>query len=409
MICPFDERYKTKMNDIFDERNKYALWMDVEIALAKAHWKLGNIKKKDYEAIRNAKNRVSVDRIKEIESEIHHDLMAMVKALSEKSGESGAYVHMGATSYDIEDTATALMFKSGLKLIRENLINMNKILKNLALRYKSLVCVGRTHGQHAIPTVMGMKFALYYQDTCRNIKRIDNAIDQVSVGAISGAVGSKAVFGEVSDKIESLVMDELGLTPATITTQVIQRDRHAEVISTLSIIAGSLEKIGKEIRNLQRTEIGEVYEPFGKKQVGSSAMPQKMNPHKAERVCSIAKLIRSFVNVAMENVALEHERDLTNSANERVIFSHAFIGVDYMINQMTYILSGLNIREDNVKKNLELSGGAIMSERVMMFLLNKGVPRQDAHEKVRELAQKAYKEGIPFKDVVLKSGLIHER
>ena len=405
MLCPFDERYKTEMNNIFDEKNKYDKWMDVEIALAKAHWKMGHIKKEDYEAIRDAKKQVKPERIKEIESEIHHDLMAMVRALSEKAGKSGAYVHMGATSYDIEDTATAIIFKSALELIRANLIKLNEVLKSLALKYRSLVSVGRTHGQHAIPTTFGMKFALYYQDTCRNIKRIDEVLPRISVGAISGAVGSKAVYGEESDKLEQLVMGELGLKPAVITTQVIQRDRHAEVISLLSLIAGSLEKIGKEIRNLQRTEIAEVYEPFGKKQVGSSAMPQKMNPHKSERVCSLAKLIRSFVTVAMENIALEHERDLTNSANERIIFSHSFVGVDYMINQMIYILSGLTVREEKVHRNLELTGGAIMSERAMMFLVNKGVPRQEAHEKIRNLAQESYKSGRTFKDIIENSGL----
>jgi len=254
-----------------------------------------------------------------------------------------------------------------------------------------------------------MKFALYYQDTCRNIQRIDDVLPRISVGKISGAIGTKPVFGKDTDKIEREVMKEMGLTPAIITTQVIQRDRHAEVISLLAIIAASLEKIGKEIRNLQRTEIAEVQEPFGSKQVGSSAMPQKMNPHKSERICSLAKLVRSFVNVAMENIALEHERDLTNSANERVVFSHTFVGVDYMLKQMIFILKGLVVHKQNMLANLEKTGGAVMSEKIMMALVKKGIGRQDAHEQVRSWAQESYNTGNTFRDIIKKTKVFSDK
>ena len=408
-VCPFEERYKTEMNKIFDEQNKYNLWMDVEIALAKAHWKMGDIKKSDYDAIKDAKKKVKIERIKEIEAKIHHDLMAMVKALSEKAGKSGAYVHMGATSYDIEDTATAVMLKDGLMLIRKRMVEFAQLLRRMADKYKSTPCIGRTHGQHAIPTTLGMKFALYYSDTIRNINRVDRAIDIISVGKMSGAIGTKHAFGKKSDEIERIVMNEMGIRPAKITTQVVQRDRHAEVVWALAVIAASLEKIAKEIRNLQRTEIGEVMEPFGASQVGSSAMPHKSNPHKSERVCSLAKLIRSFVNVAIENIALEHERDLTNSANERVVFSHTFIGVDYMLKQMIMILSGLRVFEDRMMENINKTHGLIFAENVMAALVDKGMPRQEAHELLRKWSIEAKEKRMHLKDIVIKSGMLNDK
>ncbi|MDD5022847.1 MAG: adenylosuccinate lyase [Candidatus ainarchaeum sp.] len=403
-ISPFEERYRTKMNNIFEDKNKYAKWMDVEIALAKAHFELGNIEKKDYENIKKAKEKVKIERIIEIENDIHHDLMAMVKAMSEQAGESGGKIHLGATSYDIEDTATALIFKEAIELMEKDLSEFLELLKKMALAHKKTVCIGRTHGQHATPTTYGMKFALYYSETKRNLERLKEVKKRILVGKMSGAVGTKATFGEHAEQIEKKVMKELGLEAAQVTTQVIQRDRHAEVLSIISLTACTLEKIAKEIRNLQRTEILEVGEPFGKKQVGSSTMPHKRNPHKSERVCSLARVVRANLSVAFENIALEHERDLTNSANERIIFSQIFIATNYMLKQMHMILETLEFYPENMKKNLEKTLGLIMAERVMIALSKKGVGRQEAHEIVREIAQKAFKEGKHLKEEVKKLG-----
>jgi len=407
-ISPFEERYKTEMNGILDDRHKMERWMDVEIALAKAHAKLGTIPKDAVKQIQEGKKKVRFERIIEIESQIHHDLMAMVKALSEQCGDAGRYVHLGATSYDIEDTATALIFMEAVDLLDKHLDELAKVLKALALTHKNAVCMGRSHGQHAVPTTYGLKFALYYQDLLRNRERLAEARKRIAVGKMSGAVGTMATFGEHAFEIQSLVMKELGIQPAKVTNQVVQRDRHAEVLFVLALIAAGLEKIAKEIRNLQRTEIMEISEPFSAKQVGSSTMPQKRNPHKSERICSIARLIRANVITALENIALEHERDLTNSANERAIFGESFIGVDYMLLQINGILSDLRFYPENIKRNLDLTHGLIMSERLMIALTEKGVGRQEAHEKVRTLAQKAFNEKKELKDLIKSENLFSD-
>ena len=389
-ISPFEERYATKMNSIFEEENKLRKWIEVEVALAKSHAELGTIPKDAAKKIEDAGKKVKLERVKEIEEEIHHDLMAMVKALSEQAGDAGKYVHLGSTSYDIEDTATALIFKDAIDLMDSELKTFAKLLRELALKHKRTICIGRTHGQHATPTTYGMKFALYYQECKRNIERLSELRKRILVGKMSGAVGTMATFRGKGFDMQNRVMKLLGLTPAKITNQVIQRDRHAEVLSALALIAAMLEKIAKEIRNLQRSEIAEVGEEFGKKQVGSSTMPQKRNPHKSERVCSLARIVRANVAVALENIALEHERDLTNSANERVIFPESFICTHYMVIEMEKILSGLELFEDNIKKNLELTRGAIMAERLMIALTDKGVGRQEAHERVRKMAVEVF-------------------
>lgn len=404
-VSPLDSRYQTEMSEIFGEKNKLHKWMEVEVALAKAHAKLNHIPKEAPKAIEEGMKRVKLERAKEIESEIHHDLMAMVRALAEQSGEYGGYIHIGATSYDIEDTATALIFQEGIDALISRLQKLADTLKKLAKEHRDLVCIGRTHGQHANPTTYGMKFAIYYQETLRNISRLQAAKERITVGKMSGATGTMAAFGEEGPKMQELVMQELGLKPAKISNQVIQRDRHAEVICAIAIAAGTLEKIAKEIRNLSRPEMGEVSEPFGKKQVGSSTMPHKRNPHKSERICSLARVVRANVQTALENIALEHERDLTNSANERFIFPESFIVTDYMAKQLTSVLDGLAFYPENIKRNIELTHGLVMAERVMITLVKEGVGRQDAHEAVRELAQKAFAEKRDLKEVLKESEL----
>jgi len=409
MISPFEERYRTEMNDIFEERNKLRKWMDVELALAKAHAVLGNIPKDAPEKIAKAIDKVTVERVHEIEEEIHHDLMAMVRALSEQAGDAGKYVHLGATSYDIEDTATALMFVEAIDILKKHLEELKTVLKKIALEHKRTVCIGRTHGQHATPTTYGLKFAIYYREIKRNIERLEEAEKRIAVGKMSGATGTMATFEGKGMRIQELVMKELKLKPAEASNQIIQRDRHAEVMCILALIAASLEKIAKEIRNLQRSEILELSEPFGKKQVGSSTMPQKRNPHKCERVCSLARIVRANVQVALENIPLEHERDLTNSANERVIFSSSFIATDYMVKQMVAILSGLEFFHENIKRNLELTKGLIMAERLMIELTKKGMGRQEAHELVRTIAQEAFRMKAHLKDIAIKKKIISEK
>ena len=383
VVSPIESRYKTEMNALFDESARIGSWMEVEVALARAHAKLGDIPPAAAEEIAAAAKKVELARVNEIEAEIHHDLMAMVKALTEKCPKYGGYVHYGATSYDIEDTATGLTMKRAIGKIRKDLLETKAILRKRAKETAGLVCIGRTHGQHAVPTTYGMKFAIWYTEVKRDLVRLEQAEEMISVGKMAGATGTMATFGGKGRKIQELVMKELGLKSAEVSNQVVQRDRHAQVIFTLALCAATLEKMAKELRNLQRSEILEVAEPFGAKQVGSSTMPQKRNPHKSERVCSIARFIRGNVAVAMENIALEHERDLTNSANERFIFPDSFILTHYIIREMNKILGGLTFYPGNIEKNLGLTGGAVLSERVMIALTEKGMGRQEAHELMR--------------------------
>jgi len=402
-VSPLDSRYKTEMTPVFDEENKLRKWMEVEVALAKAHAELGHIPTEAPAAIEAGMDKVTVARVHEIESEIHHDLMAMVRALAEQSGEYGGYIHIGSTSYDIEDTATALIFIEGIEVLEKHLEGLNAVLKKLAKEHKKTVCIGRTHGQHANPTTYGMKFAIYYQEMKRNLERLKRAKEIISVGKMSGATGTMAAFGKEGPKMQELVMKEIGIKPATISNQVIQRDRHAEVMCSLAMVSGTLEKMAKEIRNLSRPEMGEISEPFGKKQVGSSTMPHKRNPHKSERICSLARIVRANVQTALENMPLEHERDLTNSANERFIFPESFIVTDYMAKQMTSLLDGLQFFPENIQRNLELTKGLVMAERVMMALVAKGMGRQEAHELIRDLAQSAFKEKKGLKEMLKES------
>jgi len=400
-VAAIDVRYSGPMNRIFDEETKLSKWLEVEAALAWAHGQAGTIPPEAAAEIAKKSNTgvVKLERVKEIEAQIDHDLMAVVKALAEKCSHSaGGYIHFGATSYDIEDTATALIFRDALKLYADRLVALRKALLRQAAAHKKTVCIGRTHGQHAVPMTYGLKFAVWACEIGRHLERLEEAKKRIFVGKMTGAVGTMATFGPDAFKIEGLVMKKLGLKPAAATTQVIQRDRHAEIICLLALAASSCEKIAKEIRNLQRTEIMELAEPFGKKQVGSSTMPHKRNPHKSERICALARNVRADLMVALENVALEHERDLTNSASERVMFPDAFILTDYILSQMEFIIANLEFFPENIRRNLEMSRGLVMAERLMVLLTRKGMSRQDAHEMLRELSRKAFSSGRHLKD-----------
>ena len=405
-ILPIDTgRYGTpEMRAVFDEENRVQRLLDVEAALAWAHSEVGNIPKEDAERIVEiaSTKHVKVERVKEIESQIKHDIMSLVRALAEVCGPSGAYIHLGATSYDIVDTATALQLRDALNIISRKLDDLELALLNAAERYKETVMIGRTHGQHALPITFGFKISVWMREVARHIQRLDDCKKRLLVGKMSGAVGTQAGLGSNAMKIQELVMERLGLEAAEISTQIIQRDRHAELICILAMITSTLDNIATEIRELQRTEIAEVYEPFERrKQVGSSTMPHKRNPELSERICGLAKIMRSLVVPALENIPTWHERDLTQSSSERFIIPEACILADYMLHLMKSILSDLEVDEERMRRNIELTQGRTMSEALMIALVGKGMDRQEAHELVRKLALSSALMEVPFKEILL--------
>jgi adenylosuccinate lyase len=399
-------RYGTvEMREIFEEEARVQKMLDVEAALAWTHAEMGNIPRKDAEKIvaMASTKYVKLNRIKEIEHEIKHDVASLVRALAEVCGTSGAYVHLGATSYDIVDTANALQFKDALELIEKKLDEFEKILMEKALLYKNTLMMGRTHGQHALPITLGFKFAVWLDEISRHIQRLRQCRERVLAGKMSGAVGTQAGLGTHAMQIQELVMHRLGLKPAEISTQIVQRDRHAELTCLLANIASSLEKFATEIRELQRSEIGELFEPFEvEKQVGSSTMPQKRNPEICERICGLVRIVRSLTIPALENITTWHERDLTQSSAERFIIPETCILADYMLFLMTNIVANLRVDKQRMLENIDLTQGRTMAEAVMIALTKKGVNRQEAHELLRKLTIKSESEKQPFREFLLK-------
>ncbi len=414
-ILPIDTgRYGTpEMLEVFQEENRIQKLLDVEAALAWAHCEVGNIPRKDAEKIaRMASLRyVKLARVKAIENEIKHDVASLVRALSEACGGSGAYVHLGATSYDIVDTANALQLKEAVEIIEKRLARLRRVLQEKTGRYKSTVMMGRTHGQHALPITLGFKFAVWTCETSRHLQRLRQCKDRVLVGKMTGAVGTQAGLGEHAVQIQELVMKRLGISAAEISTQIVQRDRYAELIAMLAMIAASMENYATEIRELQRPEIGELFEAFeAEKQVGSSTMPHKRNPETCERVCGLARIVRSLVAPSLENIVTWHERDLTQSSAERFIFPESCILTDYLVDMMIEILSNLRVNEKQMLKNIGLTQGRIMSECVMIALTTrKGVNRQDAHELLRKLTLKSESEGKPFKQTLMEDEFVRKK
>ncbi len=406
-IHPLETRYRTKIAELFTEDKKLRNWMLVEAVLAKVHAKLGTIPKEAAEEIDRARKIVKIERVKEIDKEIHHDLMAMVKALAEQcEGDAGKYIHLGATSYDIEDTAFALQLREALKYIETSLKTLLKELLKVVEEKKGLVCVGRTHGQHAIPTTYGMRFGVWAYEIDRHLERMSEILKRISFGKMSGAVGTMASFGENGIELQNMVMKELNLNPVLIANQIVQRDRHAEVILLTALVGQTLAKIARENRVLQRNEIAEMFEPFKKEQVGSSTMPHKRNPHKSERICSLARIVKSNVIPALDNIILEDERDLTNSASERVIFAENFIFLDFMIKELTKNIQGLEFDELKIEQNLNLTKGAILAEKVMVELVNKGIGRQESHEILRQAAITAREKNLDMKEILINNNKI---
>ncbi len=400
-VHPIEFRYRyPEMYAVFTEEAKLQSWLDVEVALTWAHAELGTIPKRcAIEIESKAKvGIVKVERCKEIEEKTKHDLLAMVYALQEVcEGDAGGYIHLGATSYDTEDTALALQLRKAMDIIEGDLMALLKVLLDKAMEHRETVCIGRTHGQHALPMTYGMKFALWASEVARHLDRLTETRKRVEVGKMSGAVGTMASFGEKGFEIQRLTMERLKLEPALITNQIIQRDRHAELQCLLALIAGTMDKMGRELRNLQRTEIAEISEPV---RSPSSTMPQKLNPSNTERICGLARIVRGSVNASLESIALEHERDISNSGMERINIPEGFILTDYILRQMTGIVKGLTFDSDNIERNLEMTLGLILTERLMIELVSKGVGRQEGHELMRRLALKAWAEKRPLRQVM---------
>jgi adenylosuccinate lyase len=383
--------------------------LDVEAALAWAHSQVGNIPTKDAQKIieKASTKYVKLERVKEIEDEIRHDVMALVRALAEVCGASGAYVHLGATSSDMLDTATALQLKEAVDLIEEQLNELQAVLLSRAEQHKNSIMMGRSHGQHALPTTFGFKCAVWTREVSRHIQRLRDCRGRLLVGKMSGAVGTQAGLGHRALEIQGLVMERLGIAAADISTQIVQRDRYAELTCVLAILASTLDNVATEVRELQRPEIAEAFEAFEqKRQVGSSTMPHKRNPMISERICGLAKMMRSLVVPALENVPTWHERDLTQSSCERFVIPEECIIIDYMLTLMIRVLKGLQVDEARMRRNMELTQGRMMSEAFMLALAKKGLGRQKAHELTRELAIQSHNEQRAFKNVLSEDSTV---
>jgi len=403
-IHPIEYRYGSpEMRKVFSRESWLEKMLKVEAALVQAYADVGEIPEDAarYISERASTSYVSVEAVDRIEREIGHEIMAVVKALAEVSEPYGGFIHMGATSNDITDSVLALQLKEAIKIVRKDLAELAGVLVGKAETYKDTVCLGRTHGIAALPMPFGFKFAVWASEVTRHIKRLSQCEDRVCVGKMSGAVGTMAGFGPNALRIQETVMERLGIRPATIATQVVPRDGLAEFITLLGVIASTLDKIANEVRNLQRTEIREVEEPFREeRQVGSSSMPHKRNPEKSEKVCGLARVIRGFTVTALENIVLEHERDLTNSSCERVMVPEVCILLDEQLKTILKVLKGLIVYPENMVKNLKATRGLIMSEAITLTLAKKGPGRQWAHEVVRRCSMEAWKRQVTLPDVL---------
>ncbi len=391
------ERYgREVMRQVWTEENKFNAYLKVEILAAEAWRELGVVPAEDVEKLW-AKATFNIDRIKEIELQTRHDIVAFTRTVSESLGEERKWVHYGLTSTDVVDTANGYLFLQANKIIEEDLIKYMEVLKKQAQRFKYTPCIGRTHGIHADITSFGLKWVLWYEEMRRNLERFRAAARGVEVGKISGAVGN---FANIPPFVQDYVCEKLGIDSANISTQVIQRDRHAYYMATLAVIGASLEQMALEVRNLQRTEVREVEEAFGKGQKGSSAMPHKRNPISSENICGCARVLRGYMATAYDNVALWHERDISHSATERIIMPDATILLDYMLNRMMGILENLVVFEEQMKANIYRTNGVIFAQRVMNALIDKGFSREKAYDTVQPVAMRAMAEGASYQSLL---------
>ncbi|MBN1472450.1 MAG: adenylosuccinate lyase [Syntrophaceae bacterium] len=390
------------MAKIWNQENKYQKWLDVEIAACEAMVELGKMPGK---SLKNIKNKVSINvrRIDEIEQITRHDVVAFLTSLTEKVGADGRYIHMGMTSSDMLDTAFAVQLKEAAEILLEDIDKLLKVLKRRALENKKTLMIGRSHGIHAEPITFGLKLALWYQEMRRNHQRLLRAKESVSYGKISGAVGT---FSFIDPFVEEYVCRKLGLKPAPVSSQIIQRDRHAEFFTTLAIIASSLDKFAQEIRLLQRTEVREAEEYFSSGQKGSSAMPHKRNPVLSENISGLARLLRSYALASLENIALWHERDISHSSVERVIAPDATIALDFMLNRFTTMVDKLVIYPERMIYNLNMTHGIIFSQMVLLALIEKGLSRESAYAVVQKNAMKSWQKGLEFRDLLEKDSVV---
>jgi adenylosuccinate lyase len=397
------ERYtRPEMGNIWTEKNRFNAWLEVEILACEAWSELGVIPKEDVKLLRENAT-FDVDRINEIEKDTRHDVVAFTRAVSETLGEERKWVHYGLTSTDVVDTALSYVIKQANDILSKDLNNFVEILKNKAKEHKYTVQMGRTHGVHAEPTTFGLKLALWYQEMKRNVERFEEARKNIEVGKISGAVGT---YANIDPFVEKFVCEKLGLEAAPISTQTLQRDRHAHYMSTLALIATSIEKFAVEIRGLQKSETREVEEFFAKGQKGSSAMPHKRNPIGSENMTGMARVIRGYMMTAYENVPLWHERDISHSSAERIILPDATIALNYMLNRFSNIVKNLTVYPENMKRNMDRTLGLIFSQRVLLSLIDKGLVREEAYDTVQPKAMEAWELQVPFRSLIEKDDKI---
>ena len=396
---------RPEMASIWEPENRFSIWLDIEVAACEAWNSLGRIPDDALAEIK-AKAAFDIGRIDEIEVEVKHDVIAFLTSVAEKVGPSSRFIHLGMTSSDVLDTSLAVQMVQAADLILKGLGDAREAVRERALEHRDTVMMGRSHGMHAEPVTFGLKMALWYEELGRGVSRVERARETVAVGKLSGAVGT---FANIPPDVEKHVCARLGLRPAKVATQVIQRDRHAEYMSALALLASSIERFVVEIRHLQRTEVGEVEEPFSKGQKGSSAMPHKKNPILSENLTGLSRLIRGYSLSAMENIPLWHERDISHSSAERVIFPDATTLVDFMLYRFTGLIRGLVVHPDRMKKNMELSGGATYSQKFLLILVDSGMTREDAYRIVQKNALKSVSTGEPFADLVLDDPEVGKR
>lgn len=387
---------RPEMGNIFTDENRYAIWLEIEILACEAQAQLGAIPADAPAAIR-AKAKFDVERINQIEAEVKHDIIAFLTSVGEFVGPESRFIHLGMTSSDVVDTALSVQMKQAGEQLMKGLVALRDVLERRAKEFKMTVMIGRSHGIHAEPTTFGLKLALWFDETRRNIKRLQSAIDTISVGQISGAVGT---FAHLNPEVEEYVCGKLGLRPAPVSTQVIQRDRHAEFLTTLAVIGSSLDKFATEVRHLQRTEVLEAEEYFSEKQKGSSAMPHKRNPITCEQISGLARLLRSNAQAALENVALWHERDISHSSVERVIVPDSCILLDHMLAKFTGVIDKLIVYPENMRANMEITHGLLYSQPVLLALTRKGMKREDAYRIVQRSAMDVWRSKKNFKEML---------
>ncbi len=392
------DRYtRPEMGAIWSDENRYRKWLDVELAVCDAWAELGRIPLPSLQRIKE-KAAFSVPRIEEIEKVVKHDVIAFLEAVGEHVGEEAHYIHIGLTSYDVVDTALSLLIKESLEKILKDLPELQNAIKEQALRHKKSLVMGRTHGVHAEPISFGVKLLVWYEEINRHTARLRRALEVISVGRISGSVGT---YIHLDPKVEEIALQKVGLIPARVSTQVLQRDRHAEVLASLALLGASLDKFATELRHLQKTEALELEEPFTKGQKGSSSMPHKKNPVRAERVSGLSRLLRSNLLVGLENIALWHERDISHSSAERVIFPDSFILADYLLAEMTDIIRNWVVHKEKMRENIDLTRGLIFSQRVLLALTDKNVPRPRAYELVQRSSLRVWKEKLNLQELLL--------